>query len=81
MLAVRSLAFNLCFYAATTLIAFGGLPTLVSGRAVMRLARFWGRVTLWLLNDTSQWSWAREVGADNVMTGFPAKYTQWRSTR
>ncbi|TXN68604.1 lysophospholipid acyltransferase family protein [Methylobacterium sp. WL6] len=49
MLAVRSLAFNLCFYAATTLIAFGGLPTLVSGRSVMRLARFWGRVTLWLL--------------------------------
>ena len=49
MLAVRSLAFNLCFYAATTLIAFGGLPTLVSGRAVMRLARLWGRVTLWLL--------------------------------
>ena len=49
MLAVRSLAFNLCFYAATTLIAFGGLPTLVSERAVIRLARFWGRVVLWLL--------------------------------
>lgn len=49
MLAVRSLAFNLCFYAATTLIAVGGLPMLVSGRAVLRLARFWGRTTLWLL--------------------------------
>lgn len=49
MLAVRSLAFNLCFYAATTLIAVGGLPALVSRRAVMRVGRLWGRVTLWLL--------------------------------
>ncbi|MGU3361387.1 lysophospholipid acyltransferase family protein [Methylobacterium sp. M6A4_1b] len=49
MLLVRSLAFNLAFYAATTLIAIGGLPTLVSRRGVIRLAQFWGRVTLWLL--------------------------------
>ena len=49
MLALRSLAFNLCFYAATTLIAVGGLPTLVSRRWVLALARTWARLTLWLL--------------------------------
>ncbi len=49
MLALRSLAFNLCFYAATTLLALAGLPALISGRSVLRLARAWGRVTLWLL--------------------------------
>jgi 1-acyl-sn-glycerol-3-phosphate acyltransferase len=49
MLIVRSLAFNLAFYAVTTIIAVGGLPTLVSRRAVIRLAQVWGRVTLWLL--------------------------------
>lgn len=49
MLLVRSLAFNLAFYVATTLIAIGGLPTFVSRRAVIRLAQFWARVTLWLL--------------------------------
>lgn len=49
MLVLRSLAFNLAFYLATALIALGGLPTLVSSRAVRRLARFWGRTTLWLL--------------------------------
>lgn len=49
MLIVRSFAFNLAFYAATTLIAVGGLPTLVSRRAVIRLAQLWGRITLWLL--------------------------------
>jgi len=49
MLALRSLAFNVCFYAMTTLLALGGLPTLVSRRAVLQLARLWGRLTLWLL--------------------------------
>ena len=49
MLALRSLAFNICFFAATTILAIVGLPTLVSGRAVLRLARFWGQMTLWLL--------------------------------
>ncbi|HVK45512.1 MAG TPA: glycerophosphodiester phosphodiesterase family protein [Micropruina sp.] len=39
------------------------------------------RVMLWLLNDTSQWNVARELGADTVMTDFPAKYTQWRATQ
>lgn len=49
MLALRSLAFNLCFYGATTLLAVGGLPALVSRRAVLRLARTWARLSLWLL--------------------------------
>lgn len=49
MLALRSLAFNVCFYGVTTILAVVGLPTLISGRAVMRLARLWGRITLWLL--------------------------------
>lgn len=49
MLALRSLAFNLCFYVATTALAVGGLPALASRRAVLRLARTWARVTLWLL--------------------------------
>ncbi len=49
MLIVRSAAFNLAFYGATTLIAILGLPALASPRAVMRLARFWGHTTLWLL--------------------------------
>jgi 1-acyl-sn-glycerol-3-phosphate acyltransferase len=49
MLALRSLAFNVCFYAVTTVLALAGLPMLVSGRSVLRLARAWGRITLWLL--------------------------------
>ncbi|GEP04233.1 lysophospholipid acyltransferase family protein [Methylobacterium oxalidis] len=49
MLTLRSLAFNVCFYLFTTLLAFGGLPTLFSQRAVIRLAQFWARGTLWLL--------------------------------
>ncbi len=49
MLALRSLAFNICFYAVTTVLAVAGLPTLISGRAVLGLARLWGRITLWLL--------------------------------
>ena len=49
MLALRSLAFNLCFYAMTTVLAVAGMPTLIAGRSVLRLARAWGRATLWLL--------------------------------
>ncbi len=49
MLALRSLAFNICFYLATTLIAVVGLPFLATRTGVLRVARFWARVTLWLL--------------------------------
>ncbi len=49
MIALRSLAFNACFYATTAILAVAGLPMLISGRSVLRLARIWGRITLWLL--------------------------------
>ncbi len=53
MLALRSLAFNLCFYAATTVIALGGLPALVSRRWVLGIARLWGNTTIWLLRHVA----------------------------
>jgi len=46
---LRTLAVNLCFYLFTTVLAVGGLPLLASRDGVLRLARFWGRGTLWLL--------------------------------
>jgi len=49
MVILRSIAFSLAFYLATTLIAVFGLPALVSRRAVIRLAQGWANVTLWLL--------------------------------
>ncbi len=49
MVLLRSIAFSLAFYLATTLIAVLGLPALVSRRAVIRLAQVWANVTLWLL--------------------------------
>ncbi|KQT89794.1 acyl-phosphate glycerol 3-phosphate acyltransferase [Methylobacterium sp. Leaf469] len=49
MVILRSIAFSLAFYLATTLIAVLGLPALVSRRAVIRLAQAWANVTLWLL--------------------------------
>ncbi|WP_019906278.1 lysophospholipid acyltransferase family protein [Methylobacterium sp. 77] len=49
MLILRSIAFNIVFYLATTVIAVGGLPALVSQKASLRVAQFWARVSLWLL--------------------------------
>jgi 1-acyl-sn-glycerol-3-phosphate acyltransferase len=49
MLALRSLAFNLCFYVITTVIAVFGSPALVTRPLVLKVAEIWGRVTLWLL--------------------------------
>ncbi|MGX5773397.1 lysophospholipid acyltransferase family protein [Methylorubrum zatmanii] len=49
MLLFRSLAFNLCFYVATALIAILGLPAFASRKGVIRVAQFWGRTVLWLL--------------------------------
>jgi len=49
MLTLRSLAFNISFYVATTLIAGIGSPCLVARPYVLRVAGFWGRVCLWLL--------------------------------
>ncbi|AWN35483.1 lysophospholipid acyltransferase family protein [Methylobacterium radiodurans] len=53
MLALRSLAFNLCFYAATAVIALGCLPALVSRRTVLGVARLWGNTTIWLLRHVA----------------------------
>ncbi len=49
MVVVRSLAFNIVFYIATALIALVGLPVLVSQKATLRYAQFWGHVSIWLL--------------------------------
>lgn len=51
MLTIRSLAFNIAFYLLTTILAIGGLPTIFFGRkAILGLARLWGRLSLWLLD-------------------------------
>ncbi|GEP01458.1 lysophospholipid acyltransferase family protein [Methylobacterium haplocladii] len=49
MVVVRSLAFNILFYIATAVIALVGLPVLVSQKATLRYAQFWGHVSIWLL--------------------------------
>jgi glycerophosphoryl diester phosphodiesterase len=35
------------------------------------------KVMVWLLNDSRQWATAKSLGADVVMTDFPAKYRAW----
>lgn len=49
MLLARSIAFTVVFYIATAVIAFVGLPFMVSRDASRRYAQMWGRVCLWLL--------------------------------
>ncbi|HEY8578972.1 MAG TPA: lysophospholipid acyltransferase family protein, partial [Beijerinckiaceae bacterium] len=50
MLALRSLVFNVLFYALMIFLMVVGLPTVLFGRAaVFRLARLWARCSLWLL--------------------------------
>jgi 1-acyl-sn-glycerol-3-phosphate acyltransferase len=51
MLFLRSLLFNILFYANLTVLVIGGLPTMIFGRAaILELARIWGRSSLWLLD-------------------------------
>ncbi len=51
MLFLRSLLFNILFYANLTILVVGGLPTMIFGRAaILELARIWGRSSLWLLD-------------------------------
>jgi 1-acyl-sn-glycerol-3-phosphate acyltransferase len=51
MTVIRSLAFNVLFYANITILAFFGLPTLLMKRgAVQELARLWARTSLRLLD-------------------------------
>jgi 1-acyl-sn-glycerol-3-phosphate acyltransferase len=50
MLTLRSLLFNLVFYANLILLMIVGLPTTLAGRrAVFGMARAWGVSSLWLL--------------------------------
>jgi 1-acyl-sn-glycerol-3-phosphate acyltransferase len=50
MLYLRSLIFNAAFYLTTTILAIGGLPTMLAGRrAILGLARLWANISLWLL--------------------------------
>jgi 1-acyl-sn-glycerol-3-phosphate acyltransferase len=50
MLVLRSLAFNVAFYANTVLWLFALLPLLVLPRkAFLRAVQAWGRVSMWLL--------------------------------
>lgn len=51
MIWVRSLIFNICFFALTAVLLIGGLPVLLGDRhSVFRLARMWSRMSLWLLD-------------------------------
>ena len=50
MLVVRSLLFNAAFYLSTTLWVIAGLPTFfLPYRAIVWIAKNWGRTNLWLL--------------------------------
>ena len=50
MLTLRSLIFNVAFYAVLIILMIVGLPTLLFGRhAIFDLARLWARISLWLM--------------------------------
>lgn len=50
MIALRSLVFNVLFYANTLALIFLGLPTMLLGRrSIFALAKIWSRSSLWLL--------------------------------
>jgi len=49
-LIVRSIVFNVLFYVTTVIYLIGGVPLVVlPARAMVGLAKFWGRTTLWYL--------------------------------
>jgi 1-acyl-sn-glycerol-3-phosphate acyltransferase len=51
MFLLRSAIFNVLFYLCLIVLMLAGLPALASGRdAVLRLARLWARISLWLLD-------------------------------
>jgi 1-acyl-sn-glycerol-3-phosphate acyltransferase len=50
MVSLRSLIFNLCFYATLVVLMILGLPSVLMGRhAVFFMGRLWGACSLWLL--------------------------------
>jgi 1-acyl-sn-glycerol-3-phosphate acyltransferase len=69
MIFVRSALFNLLFYANTVVLMIIGFPTMIFGRrAVLSLARFWSRSSLWLLRVICGTS-AEFRGVENIPTG------------
>jgi 1-acyl-sn-glycerol-3-phosphate acyltransferase len=69
MIFVRSALFNLLFYANTIILMIVGLPTMVFGRrAVLSLARIWGRSSLWLMRVICRTN-AEFRGVENIPKG------------
>jgi 1-acyl-sn-glycerol-3-phosphate acyltransferase len=47
---IRSAIFNVCFFTVTVIILIVGSPALLANRhSVFKMARFWSRTSLWLL--------------------------------
>jgi 1-acyl-sn-glycerol-3-phosphate acyltransferase len=69
MIFVRSALFNLLFYANTIVLMIVGLPTMIFGRrAVLSLARTWGRSSLWLMRVICRTA-AEFRGVENIPKG------------
>lgn len=52
MLAIRSIVFNLLFYLNLIVLMVIGLPMMLGGRkGVFALARLWGSISVWLLDE------------------------------
>jgi 1-acyl-sn-glycerol-3-phosphate acyltransferase len=69
MLAIRSLVFNILFYANLIILMILGLPTILMGRhAIFALARLWGSISLWLLKTICGLR-VEFRGLENIPTG------------
>jgi 1-acyl-sn-glycerol-3-phosphate acyltransferase len=69
MLAIRSLVFNILFYANLFILMILGLPTILMGRhAIFALARLWGSISLWLLKTICGLR-VEFRGLENIPTG------------
>jgi 1-acyl-sn-glycerol-3-phosphate acyltransferase len=69
MIFIRSALFNFLFYANTVVLMIVGFPTMIFGRrAVLSLARFWSRSSLWLLRVICGTS-AEFRGVENIPKG------------
>ena len=69
MLLLRSTLFNFLFYLCLIGLMLTGLPALVGGRyAILRLARRWGRVSLWLLDKICD-THVEFRGIENIPSG------------
>jgi 1-acyl-sn-glycerol-3-phosphate acyltransferase len=52
VITIRSLLFNLLFYVNLAILLIAAIPTLVMPRrAILWMARLWGRTTLWMLRS------------------------------